>query len=1025
MQVGGSKPPDDPAPSGSAGDGRGAVAGWANALLAGHLVLVSLKSAARQSPLSPDQALALVDVHPLPSSPAGAAPEPTERDIALIRHWLESDAAPDPSALARLAGSIGIRQPDDWAPLLANLLTTSRLTPAQTARAIAAVIGETATGSGAAWSGLLGRLEGAGLPAGEVAALRWQVGCGDMGLTRAERTQLRTLTVGKNAGAAGIGRSGDEAQAAWASLLRKIGGPGRPHRDPAARIVVGAAWLGIVPPGFDGQTIVAARLAVQARAAGLSLPMPQAAFLASLLAMRSVEGRELAFGSPEDRLAAGLWASLGMPGEWSDSRRLGALVARARELGLDDSRAPPEVDEAGAGSITANAPSGDDHPALRGPWPTVLIAGQPMDPAAIEAAPSLRDADLTTYRLWQVERVAAINCPDPGWKGAHVNKARQVLAEHLGNPDAAGFLAITARAVAEGKLSPGELFQAQRWAAADRLGLRKGDVETLQPLATGYTPAQIATAMDMRRGNMGDRLRFMGEQLGVSGSAIDPAVRQALLDAAFREGLLEARVTLPAEPPAEVTPVRPGAAARERPSPDATLAAGPPTPADIAAAPCIPPELLQTFKDWKVANLPEREWQTGSTASRILRARLVQALGDPDARGVVAIATRAVRDGQLLPAELRQAERWAAAETLAFSRSDVALLDALSDGATVREAVAALSVNFDRASNALRRMTTALGLPSVSSGPDALANLMSEALRLGLCMEQPTLLERRAPGPSASRAEDPEIGVDHGGAGVLARAGERGLLMNLAQAAFLDGLARQRPVETLVAEYGPAFESDIRTLNTMLEVQGAWRGGRSVQALVDAAAREGLIEPAPWPSREIAPHQYARLLEERFGIGARQSITLQALADQPERSAGPAKLSAVAAQTGTTAASVRASTINLAVRLCPTVPAAAMARVVGAIQEWVRANHIGAESEPAEIAGAAGFMPSANEMRLLRTIGRSPTPETLRSGGGRSDTAVFRTLLRLEQKLDLPTSNDEARLLVSDVLAAARGRGIV
>ena len=469
------------------------------------------------------------------------------------------------TVLSRMRGverSLGVTRPGDWAPVLDLLVQSGRLTAADAGMAVGHLTGRGEPGPARVWEGLLGRLEAGGVAAEDVGVLRWQAACGGLGLRGVERDLLRAMARGDEK--AEVDKTFGRNNLLRQSLAGKLGGfESRAGQDLTTPIVAAAAFLGVLPPDHDGRTVALARVQTHAAAVGHAVTAGQAGLLLDVAGGMPLAEITERYGSGLGLMAMKLWTALAVPGKWDQGRNTAALVGRAAELGLLDAGVLARAAPAGlVDPRTVEAPAPEpvvaaERAALRaGAIPSVQYGAETLERAEIIAAPSIPDAELETYRLWQVRHVPQGDCPGAGPAGANISYYRRQLADRLGEPDARGFLAITARAVAEGKLDGADLLEAQRWAGAERLGLRRDDIRALVALANGCTPMEVATVLEATVPNTRSRLKQIGERLGVAGSATEIGVRQAMLDVAFRHGMFADRPVVPETGPAEIAPAR-------------------------------------------------------------------------------------------------------------------------------------------------------------------------------------------------------------------------------------------------------------------------------------------------------------------------------------------------------------------------------------------------------------------------------------------------------------------------------------
>ncbi len=771
MNTGGTTPPPndanlpDPGASGITGAAElsAAVHDWEAVVIALYLrSTAQLNANFRRAPVRGAAEDALTRADAWLTIPVGATPAArTERldpgDVERVRQWL-ADGAVLPRAgipLDTVLDAVATPQSGldailrthsaaDWSLVLEDLLADGRVSAGEAARAVGDLTAQPDAGPAAQWQGLIRQMERAGLPASTVNTVRWQAQCGELGLTRDERRLLASL-VGAPPTEPSTGDGAPLPVRVQASLAAKVSTDELLlKQDQKAEIVANSVWLDVLPPGYDALTVNAACVHVNARRLGLDLPTAQTALLLDLRAGRSEDALIATHGADYTALGGKAWQTMGLPGFWIGAHETAAMVEGATALGLYDIPLLPASDPGAPVPVVAlSLPQG---PRPAGPTLSApLFNGQPLDPALIAAAPSLRNEDVDTFKHWQVERLSGTKWPGAGGNIWRAPAVRAELSERLGNPDAQGILAIAAKAADQGKLSADELFAVQRWLAADRLGLTQTQLVTLPPLAAGCTKVEAASWLGLAQEGISYRWATMCRRLGVGGSPSDLPVRQALLDAAFAEGLVQQQSTIPAVPPQGVSLAEDRTVA-EKPSYGDTTAARPLTESEIAAAPSLPTEQVSLFKKWIVQGLPQREWDPRADGGGLKR-QIKAALNNPDFRGLLAIATKAVQEGHLTPTELRQAERGAVLQTFGLTRRVGELLDALTDGATVDEAARVAGFKPNAAEVAVRKVARALDMEQVGTGPEPLAELMAVATRRGLCLEPATMGQLPANAP--------------------------------------------------------------------------------------------------------------------------------------------------------------------------------------------------------------------------------------------------------------------------------------
>ena len=643
---------------------------------------------------------------------------------------------------------------------------------------------------------------------------------------------------------------------------------------------------------------------------------------------------------------------------------------------------------------------------------------------------------------------------DPAYAGPNNQVMRQSMAAKLGgfnrNSSSDFTLPMVAAAAYLGVLPPDyerrrvAVSRMQTTAAATGHVLTAGQAGLLLDVAARVPASRIA---EIHGSGLALMAMKLWTALDVPGKWDQGRNGAALIKRAKALGLLEAgrKAAVAGEgvAPAGLVDPRVGAhapaAGHTAAPPSISLGSTPITAGEIAAAPSLRPDLLAPFKAWKVQNLTAAEWlSAGGQNLTMAKVRLTEALGSPDARGYLAIAARAALVGQLTASELLQAERWAAAGEVGLTRYDLPILDAVARSPTLAIARELSGVNRHDFGRRLLGIARALGLSSLYTGPDTPQQLLDAAFRVGLFREAKQVpasmldtdvlldLSREREEPAAlfetadAERYSPQVqaalrdgqtaeGLD----GVLVQAVRAGLLLNPAQAGLLLDLAQHRLLPEIHAAYGPSFDADVATLAAMLEVDPGRPDGRMLQSILDAVQDEGLLKARPWPDPGRAAAEYGRLMKERFDLGPDLLAALRTLAAGAGEGAGA----------GAGAGSGR--DVELASRLCQTVPNTVLAPGVAAIRAWARENGIGAQALPAEVAAAVGFNPSPKELALLlqeRPASRPPAlPDSERQGTIQQLNAVSGLL----QRLGLTEAGAGlVAALVPVILDAAQDRGV-
>ncbi len=641
------------------------------------------------------------------------------------------------TSIARLNAAFSIQSPRDWLPVLSGLVANGRLSVSDCAQAITNLSAEPGFGAAEPWRTLIVRLEAAGLPANEASILQWNLNCTQYKLDRQERAMLVQL-----AGAPAscvpdqdISKLSPEVQTRLAIKLNAD--DGLYNHDQKANNVAQAAWIGLLPPGSHELTVDAACIQVHARRLDYKIDTSQAALLLDLRAGRTEEQLIGTHGEDFTAIGGRTWQALKLPGHWIGAHQAGAMVDRATQLGLFNRVARPAPVDPPA--IRLSLPETETAVPLVAVRP--VFQGYPLASDIIAAAPSLDADQIETFKQWQVEDHAV----PAGQTYMQGFVKRKALEKSLGNPDPQEILAIAAKAADEGKLTPHELFAVQRKTAASSLGLHKGLLDTLEPLAAGCTVAQadIWLGTDHARTDIASLMR----KLGVGGSPNDLPVRQQILNAAFAEGLIRHPVTLSDTPPSEVS-LAPGRVAKARPDFSQTVYSNPVTTEEVARAPSIAPSDLQNFRNLTISFKPESEWSENGNVKR----RMLTALGNPDLRGVAAIATKAMNEGKLTLNELEQVEHWTVLKMCGLTRKDSTVLSALAAGLSISDTAAALSMQKASVAYLVKRVCQFFDPPLAANTDGALRSAMVKVVENGIA-EPSVPGSRLSPLEPLSRAE--------------------------------------------------------------------------------------------------------------------------------------------------------------------------------------------------------------------------------------------------------------------------------
>ncbi len=318
------------------------------------------------------------------------------------------------------------------------------------------------------------------------------------------------------------------------------------------------------------------------------------------------------------------------------------------------------------------------------------------------------------------------------------------------------------------------------------------------------------------------------------------------------------------------------------------------------------------------------------------------------------------------------------------------------------------------------KLSVQLDLTGVWQAGTGIPVMVTRARELGLSDPDDTSAE---PIRAAERAEP---GAQPPGPGrVLALASDRGLLITPLQAGILHDLSMHRPLREIMAEHGEALTATMDGLGVTLGVVASWRSGRSVQAFVDMAEAEGLIESRPWPDRARLPQQFAALMHERFGLGTEKLAALDALAAGPVSGDAKAALARMADAAGQDRDQVRAMVVDMALRLCPSLPNGTMERVVSALHQWMEARAFDENTPERTIQAACQTQLSQRQLATLYSVSSPSEARELTGYSGTYAVSVYRGLLAIEKRVGIPATYTEAALLVRPVLDAALAREIV
>ena len=732
MNVGG-VPPNGPAGTGGPGpagssdadDLLAARADWQSSLVATQLMLVehnrSRRTATRDLQLTPNDAMAQAAAF-IGASEIRVLDPATQAlslaDIDLIRFtYSEGQNATDIAdrtgrplfdvlaTAAQLRASLSIRSPQDWVPVLSTIVATGRMSAADCARAVINLSSQPGFGPARPWQRVIDTMVAAGLPADEADTVHWHLACGQQQLDRDERALLVSLT-----GAPGAVTPGQDASEltrnVQASLAAKLGADdGKWAQDQRANIVANVAWTRLLPPGADPATVAAACMQVDARRRGIKLDTAQAALLLDLRAGRSEAELFAIHGEDFTALAGRTWQALGVPGYWIGAREAGPLIDRADELLLfSKAQSGPAQPMPPVEPTIALVPSGPAAP---------VFNGEPLAQSIIAAAPTLSADEMVHFKEMYVDRISVRS----GTRQAFRNTARSELNARLGGPET--ILAAAAKAANTNRLTRDDLFKVQQYVAAERLGLHKSECDALVPLAGGCTPAQAGEWLGTH--NFNSTLSRLQKALGTGGVVTDLLVRQAIVDAAFAEGLMRAPTTIPETPPADLTPLLGPRAGR--PDLTQTVFARPLTDQEIAAAPSVPAEYRDNFKTYTVSEQLDVQW----SANGGLKRAMLKALGNPDPRGIAAIAAKAMDEGHLTRPEFEKAQRWTVLQTCGLSKADGRVLNGLAAGLKESEVAVAEGATMRAVRAIIQRAAALLDPPFAVDGrtlPAAIVKLV-------------------------------------------------------------------------------------------------------------------------------------------------------------------------------------------------------------------------------------------------------------------------------------------------------------
>ena len=318
------------------------------------------------------------------------------------------------------------------------------------------------------------------------------------------------------------------------------------------------------------------------------------------------------------------------------------------------------------------------------------------------------------------------------------------------------------------------------------------------------------------------------------------------------------------------------------------------------------------------------------------------------------------------------------------------------------------------------KLCSLLDLPGAWQAGQGLPVLIEQAGALGLSDPRQDVEE------PATRPEQTAIeALPKSRQRTLALAQDKGMLMTPTQAGILYDVSMHRPLREIMAEHGEGLDATMATLGAMMGVAVEWRSGRNIQAFVDTAVAEGLIENRAWPDPARLPDEFAALMNERFGLGREELSLLQALAAEPATGEAEGVLTRVSMAAGQSRANTSVMVVELALRLCPTLPNGTMTRVIGTLQRWLDERNLDEVSPERLIQNACQSPLSARQLGLLYTVAFPPEARELAQYSGGHAIGIYRSLLAIEKRIGLPPDYPEAELLARPVLDAALARKIV
>lgn len=558
-----------------------------------------------------------------------------------------------------------------------------------------------------------------------------------------------------------------------------------------------------------------------------------------------------------DRAAAATKANRagdGQRNDWTQAMSLAAQAPRlppclAARTQVEASLASPDVMDAMALSFAyLGGGRGVAHmQRLRDTVPVLGMAGTPPEASCaeppltqheIEAAPSVPADKLDLFRAWRIEN-EPVEAGDSK-PGRALRGARARLAAALGNPSPRGWLAIAAKAVAEGKLPAGDLPKAARTSTAEAVGLKPADLDLVQKLAAGLSLSQAAAELGKDVGNASRFAQRIAGLFGIEGSLAKPENRSRLQEEAVRLGL--------ADPP---------------PAPEPEL---PPFQRLTARQ-------VETLRRWIVAGAPATEVadEQGQAAYtvRTQRRDLSALLGISRPSDWVPVLRHLLNTGQLSPSEVAQATAnlleqphagpkapWSGllkevAQQGGATKDDIrerewqARASKLGLSGTEQQALKHAALGFSNAETCdllgLSQASTSRLRSSLGQALGVPAGIQGQALTYQIIA---AALDKRA----LPKAYDPQV---VGVARTYAAAVALGLPVTPTQAGILFDLRSGVPLEEVKARHREGWDTQMPALRAALGVSAQRNEAANAQAMVDAARALGLGEPLPGPAAQL------------------------------------------------------------------------------------------------------------------------------------------------------------------------------